>query len=196
MKIEQVAKMNTPALVAFYNSHADAQGYKPVKKFADRKTAEKRVIALIEKLEAVAAAEEAAKDQPKASPLQGVLAAMYNAPKVPDSMANLPATRHEISDEEKGGAAPVEKAQKVRASNSEGIAISWANKDVRDARLTRNGVQVEFEGATQQFKSVREAFRHYRLPDSKHIRFRGALKAAKSMDFENNGKTYKFTIID
>ena len=49
MKTINVKTAATSELVAFYNAHSD----KPVKKFADRATAEKRVAALLETLEPV-----------------------------------------------------------------------------------------------------------------------------------------------
>lgn len=49
MKTINVKTAKTAELVAFYNAHA----FRPVKKFADRATAEKRVSALLETLEPV-----------------------------------------------------------------------------------------------------------------------------------------------
>lgn len=89
--------------------------------------------------------------------------------------------------------APVESTG--RASNSAGVAASWKNPEVVAARLTRDGVKVSVDGAKPtEHKSTRDAFRHYRLPDSKHIRFRMKLKAEGNQTFEHNGKKYVFTI--
>ena len=81
------------------------------------------------------------------------------------------------------------------ASNAAGVAASWGQADVAAARLTRDGVSVTVNDKTTTHKSARDAFRHYRLLDSKHIRFRGVLKAAKSAVYEENGVSYLFKII-
>lgn len=87
-------------------------------------------------------------------------------------------------------------ASKSRASNALGVSASWSDPEVVAARLTRHGVLVEVDGASKEFRSVREAFRQHRLPDSKHIRFRLALKASKHETFEHNGKSYVFTLLE
>lgn len=81
------------------------------------------------------------------------------------------------------------------ASNAAGVAASWADPAVHAARLKRDGVTVTVEGKTTTHKSTRDAFRHYRLMDSKHIRFRGILKAAGTATYEEGKKAYVFTII-
>lgn len=61
MKTINVKTAKTAELVAFYNAHAEAasiasgesRSFRPVKKFVDRATAEKRVSALLETLEPV-----------------------------------------------------------------------------------------------------------------------------------------------
>jgi hypothetical protein len=80
------------------------------------------------------------------------------------------------------------------ASNAAGVAASWHDPEVRAARQKRDGVTVEVDGKKTSHKSTRDAFRHYRLPDSKHIRFRMRLKESRSEVFEHNGKKYKFTM--
>lgn len=82
-----------------------------------------------------------------------------------------------------------------RASNSEGVALSWRNPEVRTARLTRDGITVaDSNGVTQTFKSVAEGFRSLRLPFEKHIKFRLALKASRSEKIEKDGVIYTFTM--
>ena len=48
----------------------------------------------------------------------------------------------------------------------------------------------------KQYKSVNEAFTDLKLPLGKHISFRAKLKAAGKLDFEHDGKTYKFNITE
>lgn len=87
------------------------------------------------------------------------------------------------------------KRQLSHASNAAGVAASWADPSVAAARLTRDGVTVTVDGKTTTHKSTRDAFRFYRLMDSKHIRFRGQLKAAKAATYEESKKSYLFTIV-
>ena len=82
----------------------------------------------------------------------------------------------------------------ARASNAEGVSISWLDPEVISSRLTRNGVAVSVEDERFEFRSTRAAFKHFRLPDSKHIRFRLALKASTKKVFEYRGKTYLFIL--
>jgi hypothetical protein len=235
MQTIQITQASTAELVAFYNANAarvnpDATA---IKKFADRKTAEKRVSDLVEKLAAHfpteeipeghiqtasapettesaetdtnAGAEGAADEEPveteeeKAAreakeaqraangasafnALQGVLSAMQNAPQTP---------------------APTPSARSTsKAANSEGVAATWADSKVREARLKRDGVKVEQDGKLVGiYKSTRDAFRANRLPDNKHIRFRLKLKEAHranggSETFDHNGKKFVFTIVE
>lgn len=92
------------------------------------------------------------------------------------------------------------KRAQARASNSVGVALSWKNPETRAARLTRDGVQVvgvDKDGkkvADGMFKSTKDAFREYRLPLEKHIKFRLGLKAARTATIEKDGVTYTFTM--
>ncbi|AFO10449.1 hypothetical protein [Escherichia phage ECML-117] len=196
-----VIATKTADLVAFYNANS---GSKPIKKFADRRTAETRVIALIESLNAL---DEPSNESPipDAKPREEV-SSDVKTHKARAVVKKAEPTQEELdamTDEEyeafvKSGLndAPVG-ADKIaspshRRSNSEGIAKSWDNKEVAQKRLTRNGVMVEGVG---EFKSVRVAFAALGLPDSKHIRFRMKLKEAGRLTFEFGNKSYTFQII-
>lgn len=196
-----VIATKTADLVAFYNANS---GSKPIKKFVDRRTAETRVIALIESLNAL---DEPSNESPipDAKPREEV-SSDVKTHKARAVVKKAEPTQEELdamTDEEyeafvKSGLndAPVG-ADKIaspshRRSNSEGIAKSWDNKEVAQKRLTRNGVIVEGVG---EFKSVRVAFAALGLPDSKHIRFRMKLKEAGRLNFEFGNKSYTFQII-
>ena len=196
-----VIATKTADLVAFYNANS---GSKPIKKFADRRTAETRVIALIESLNAL---DEPSNESPipDAKPREEVPSDVKTH-KARAVVKKAEPTQEELdamSDEEyeafvKSGLN--DSANCVvqigtpshRRSNSEGIAKSWDNKEVAQKRLTRNGVMVEGVG---EFKSVRVAFAALGLPDSKHIRFRMKLKEAGRLNFEFGNKSYTFQII-
>jgi hypothetical protein len=92
----------------------------------------------------------------------------------------------------------VKRAPKGRRSNSEGVAISWLDKEVREARLKRDGVSVRIVGSesVSLYRSTAEAFRNLRLDFSKHIRFRLSLKASRREIIEFDGVKYEFSIIE
>lgn len=196
-----VIATKTADLVAFYNANS---GSKPIKKFADRRTAETRVIALIESLNAL---DEPSNESPipDAKPREEV-SSDVKTHKARAVVKKVEPTQEELdamSDEEYEAfvksslnSSPVGADEIAtpshRRSNSEGIAKSWDNKEVAQKRLTRNGVMVEGVG---EFKSVRVAFAALGLPDSKHIRFRMKLKEAGRLNFEFGNKSYTFQII-
>lgn len=196
-----VIATKTADLVAFYNANS---GSKPIKKFADRRTAETRVIALIESLNAL---DEPSNESPipDAKPREEV-SSDVKTHKARAVVKKAEPTQEELdamTDEEyeafvKSGlndsanCVVQNGTPSHRRSNSEGIAKSWDNKEVAQKRLTRNGVLVEGVG---EFKSVRVAFAALGLPDSKHIRFRMKLKEAGRLNFEFGNKSYTFQII-
>ncbi|HID3476089.1 TPA: hypothetical protein ACXE5Z_003323 [Escherichia coli] len=196
-----VIATKTADLVAFYNANS---GSKPIKKFSDRRTAETRVIALIESLNAL--------DEPSnESPIPDAKSREEVSSDVKTHKARAVVKKAEPTQEELDAMTDEEYEAFVksglndsancvvqngtpshRRSNSEGIAKSWDNKEVAQKRLTRNGVMVEGVG---EFKSVRVAFAALGLPDSKHIRFRMKLKEAGRLNFEFGNKSYTFQII-
>ena len=196
-----VIATKTADLVAFYNANS---GSKPIKKFADRRTAETRVIALIESLNAL---DEPSNESPipDEKPREEV-SSDVKTHKARAVVKKAEPTQEELdamTDEEyeafvKSGLNDSAKCvvqngtPSHRRSNSEGIAKSWDNKEVAQKRLTRNGVIVEGVG---EFKSVRAAFAALGLPDSKHIRFRMKLKEAGRLNFEFGNKSFTFQII-
>ena len=268
--VADIQAAKTADLVAFYNSHNDE---KPVKKFADRATAEKRCIDLLDSVNEKAAVEAKADDQiplaeSQVAPVDKAEASQEPAKKefalkaihhrVLNNIARSeysalngaePKTREEIdfvwancvadSKPEKKALAELLENQYVTAdngkgadscvtlsviawdawveskdtlndatpepvrgdaSNSAGVAASWADPAVKAARTTRNGVTVtlDAEDGTEvfEYKSTRAAFEAHDLPDGKHIRFRMKLKASKAEMFEHEGKKYFFKIVD
>lgn len=90
---------------------------------------------------------------------------------------------------------PKKERQKAR-SNSDGVATSWLQPETAKKRVTRNHVTVTYAGKTEEFASVRKAFSHLGLPDSKHIRFRGKLKKSGEEIFDNNGEKFIFKLLE
>lgn len=215
-----IAEVKTADLVKFWNENCtNVQGdYKEVKKFADRETAEKRINTLVGKMdfednlyvaegwmpapegyEGVDAdqlpAEEERQEDPevtaaKAKAATGAFAML--AQSVQDAQQKAAETGESVMGQRKADA---------KASNSEGVAASWADNEVRASRLKRDSVTVEMDGQNLGvFKSTYEAFRTLRLPNNKHIRFRLKLKEAfrdkgEGATFEHNGKKYEFSIV-
>lgn len=73
----------------------------------------------------------------------------------------------------------------------------WEVDAVREARLTRDHVQVSIEDvmAPQTFRSVKAAFIALKLPLGIHIRFRMQLKEAGAKVLDHDGVSYSFAII-
>ena len=249
-----ISEATTAQLLAYFNKHVVMlTDGKEIKRFADRKSAEKRVADLGEKIAAhfpeletpegfIPNPDAAETDTQESNDADGAAtddqttndAAPESNEEVQPETVNLSEANAESdgeeSDEDEEGTTqssakshnafnmlqstlqainekqgsepkPAAKSSGSKASNSDGVAASWADSEVREARLTRDGVKVELEGKeVGTFKSTREAFRALRLPDNKHIRFRLRLKEAHrisggSETFEQNGKKYVFTIV-
>lgn len=151
MNFINVSKASTPELVAYFNAHS---GKPPVKRFSDRKAAEKRVAALIE-----------------AAPIAAKIAHAVR-PK-------------EAATNRKQASAPA-------ADRGKAIAASWKNKQVAAARATRHAVRVtDPKGGQGTYRSVRDAFVQLGLPLGRHIKFRGALKAAGKAEIDG----FKFRLL-
>ncbi len=219
METIAIKEATMPQLVGFYNTHCvRLQDERPVKKFADRVTAEKRCAKLGDKLAAYFEATSPETVPPEGFIFVGELT-NEDGEKVeikPTTVAPVAALESDEGVEEDegpdvntfgqmGGALLANGEKKadeppVRdnngASNSVGVAISWTVPEIRARRLTRNNVFVEVDGETSDFRSVNAAFHHYGLPTQKHIRFRIALKASKAEKFTHEGVDYNFTIVD
>lgn len=194
-----ITTATTAELVAFYN----ANSLKPVKKFADRKTAERRVAALLPKASAeviMAAAQRAvAADNahelrcPECGDTENLTCGEVKILRgkqhvVNEHIADCHICGHEWNTET---GRPVRKAA-ASSDRSAAIAASWQNKEVAAARAVRHAVEVVGPNRkTQQHRSVREAFMVLALPLGQHIKFRSELKAKGTATFGG----YKFNII-
>jgi hypothetical protein len=196
--LSDVQSATDAELITFWNDHAD--GGKTFDKITNREKFEKWCMELIGELEQEAAAD--ADEQEETQTRKDVkLVATGNAlTGLMNQMNTIAAasTKPIAPVADKVAATPKKakepKPDAARSSNAAGVAASWADASVASARLQRDGVSVTAGPETTTPKSVREAFRAYRLPDSKHIRFRLKLKASKREVFEHEGKSYLFTI--
>jgi predicted nucleic acid-binding Zn-ribbon protein len=198
-----VSEATTTELVAFYNSIVAAD--KQIKKFADRKTAERRVAELVASLPVAevagfnapeAPAGEVAPEGVRVCPHCGDTGSLYH---VDDCAANTDKTYRQLRDADFeagefwcvacGGhsGAPVIFPAKSTA-RAEGVARSWQDAEVAARRAVRD--KVEVDGAL--FKSVAAAFKALGLPMKEHISFRMSLKAAGSTRcYDRNWKIVK-----
>lgn len=197
----------TAELIAFYNAHAA----KPVKRFSDRKTAERRCAEFVSAPEQqnfvkiaaqeIAAAARRAMAADNAHELRcpecgdtdnlttgevKLLRGMQHV--VNEHIADCHMCGHEW-DTLTGKA-----VRKVAASpeRSAAIAASWQDKKVAKARAARHAVEVVGPNRkSQQHRSVKEAFMVLALPLGQHIKFRGQLKAHGEASFGG----YKFKLV-
>jgi transcription elongation factor Elf1 len=183
-----VSTATTADLVKFYNAHAT----KPVKKFADRKTAERRVAELAKAIQPPKAEVVREFHCPECGATENLTCGEV---KLLRGMQHL--VNEHIADCHNCGhewntltGKPVRKTA-ASAERSAAIVASWKNKDVAAARAVRHGVVVVTpKGEKREHKSVREAFMVLALPLGQHIKFRGALKAAGRAEFGG----YKFQL--
>ena len=98
----------------------------------------------------------------------------------------------EAAEAEAAEAEAAEAEAAERRSRSEAIGKTWEDQGVRNARRLRRAVIVRTpEGEELTFKSVRAAFDALELPLSKHIKFRGMLRAAEGETLEFDGYRFK-----
>lgn len=180
MNATQISAAKTAELVAFFNANCAAAGAKPVAKFADRKTAERRVAELVAKLPKPAKTEAAAYkvgtcpkcgDSTNGITCGKVVTLKGKQEVINEHEAMCHVCGHEF-DYETGK--PLRKKAAVNPGAAKQIAESWKDESVYAARVTRNNVKVD--GVV--YTSVREAFVKLGLPMGTHIKFRMNLKAA------------------
>lgn len=206
---EKVENATMQELLAYYNANVAAD--KMVKKFASHDAAVKKVLTLLSVQLALGgeSAADKASDAILKAKSDGVKVHKTRKAKQKSKPDPEPADDENLSDEEweaqmraqfnqSEGENDNKPAKKTSfggsRSNAPGIAESWRDKSVKEARLTRNGVSVTVGNKTTEHKSVRAAFAAYSLPDSKHIRFRLKLKEAKTAIFEHDAIQYLFKL--
>jgi hypothetical protein len=189
----------TADLLAFLNAHS---GKAPVKRFSTRAAGERRVAALLEELGSKATKPATKKTAAATSKKGGYVQAYVDgSPVCPSCGGHVDVTAGEVIETKRGqrvvnehiafhhacghewdmntGKPRRRAADKGAATRAAAIAASWQNPEVAAARATRHGVKVTGpNGGQATYKSVREAFVELGLPLGRHIKFRGALKAA------------------
>jgi septum formation inhibitor MinC len=165
MQSIDVVNATSAQLLDFYNANAP----KPVKRFADRATAEKRCQAIID------AATKPVPDKPKA---------------VEQDKPKAKAPVKETKTKAKAPTKTKAKAQadKPATTRAQGVGESWKDPKVAAARSVKNKVRV----GGQVYNSTWAAFQALKLDPSKHLKFRAHLKAQKVATFEG----HKFTLVE
>lgn len=189
--VKAFAEMSGAELLAWFNENVRPESAR-VKRFADKATAVKRCVKLFGEIEASKAETETEESDDE-----------FELRMKAEIEANTKRVDLEIPDAKvKKAKAPrlearIESGESIRlSSNSVGIAKSWDVAEVKEARLTRNGVTVSYSGINAVFKSLRVAFAELGLPDAKHIKFRGELKKEGVKVFSFDGIDYKFTVLN
>ena len=104
---------------------------------------------------------------------------------------------HKCSTEYWRDTGKIYKAPKVSTTRSKGISESWNNPEVAAKRAQRHNVKVVLDGKEKGvFRSTLEAFKKLNLPQSGHIKFRMALKAAGQKEFVSGKHTYQFSLVE
>lgn len=184
---EQVRAANTTELVAFYNQVTG----KSIKKFSSRAAAEKQCIAVLPAAAEVVVAEEPAPTKENfetTCPECGEHIEITAAGPEGTFAGENHNFCHNCSHTWNRFTGKAVKPRSGKINNAAGVSESWKDPMVYQARVTRDGVEVEGKG---QFRSVRQAFLILHLPINHHIKFRKALKKAKALEFQG----LKFKII-
>lgn len=188
--------VTTNELKNAFNANIEQFGGKPVKRFADRETAERRVAKLLDLIEEAAQVGEPVVGTYSHCPCCGV--DLENGYSTHFNQVSEKLPGHEMfeygclaCDGEFGPL--IKERAAVDSARSEGVARSWFNEEVRIKRSTRHGVVVKSRsGLRQEYRSVRQAFAELGLPLSKHIRFRMELKAEGQL----NAHGYSWEIVE
>ena len=192
-----VSEFSTKELVAFYNANAEHFGKKQITKFADRSTAELRIRMMAEDLEAEAAVapveakkgfDYAVDGCPNCKATENQTAAGLDGTKAGDERNFC----HECSTEYWRDTGKIYNAPKTSETRSKGISESWNNPEVAAKRAQRHNVKV----GKEVYRSVLEAFKKLHLPVSQHIKFRMALKVAKTAEFKLGDQVFKFSLVE
>lgn len=192
--IENITTASTADLLAFYNVLAE----KEVKRFSDRKTAERRVLALLAAREELAAAP--AKEE-KAEPTWNGEGCPFCGDKHDQTANGAEGTYsgdnqtfchscESAYDNATGRKCKVFSAE-PSSVRSAAVAATWTDPQVAALRSARMKVMV----GDLVFGSVKKAFLHFQLPLAKHIKFRGQLRDAKQLTFSHGGEEYHFKLV-
>lgn len=172
-----IAKLTTSGLVALYNELTG----KEIKKFQDRATAERRV--------AEVATPEALMRISYCPHCAGHSSSQTMAGKEGTIKGDQYLLCHECGVEYHVQTGALYKSRAASADRGAGIAASWTDPAVREARSARYAVVVAGKG---QFKSVAKAFSALGLPAKLIIKTRGELVSEGRATVGE----YKFRIAD
>jgi transposase-like protein len=204
-----VKTATTAELLAYFNANS---GQKPVARFSDRKSAERRVTQLLLGTPEAKFSKELAGGVKKPAAKKAAYKQLFvdgsavcpacgkheditcgrivESKKLQRVVDEHIATCHHCDHTWNMDTGRAVKSAAASPERSAAIAASWKNKGVAAARATRHGVVVVWAGRSEKYSSVREAFVRLGLPLGRHIKFRGVLKASGRAEF--NG--HKFSL--
>lgn len=168
----QIVTTTTSDLLELYNNLAKQIGREQVKRFADRKTAIRRTMIMLEAARA------------KTAYIPGHCPACYDHEN--QGKANEHRHRCSICKTEYWDNGRVYCIDEFEA-HSRRVAETWKKPEVAEARRKRHGVIVD----SVEYRSVAEAFRDLKLPMEKHIKFRMKLKAQAGKKIEEFGHIWE-----
>lgn len=201
-----IALVSAAGLVEFYNLNVPAD--KQITRFSDRKTAERRVNALIDEINAAQQERDAQQFQRNQASqttghsehgcveCPGCGIDLRNGVSRHGDVVNGKPLRHDTHMFEclacSAGFGKALRAGGNSTTRSGNIAKSWSDTSIAMARAQRTSVRVsDAGGIIAEYGSVAKAFLALELPMGRHIAFRMALKAAGAKDFGG----YQFAVV-
>ena len=174
-----ITTATTAELVAFYNAHSTT----PVKRFSDRKTAERRVAALL--------ASDQQQNLVKVTAQE--ISAIARRAMAEDNAHELRCPLCGDTDNLTTGEVKILRGkQHVVNEHIADCHMCGHEWNTETGRAVRHAVEVVTpDGKKIWHSSVRHAFMVWSLPLGQHIKFRGLLKAAGKAEFGG----YKFKIV-
>ena len=195
--LKPISDMTTAEMVAEYNKPTD----KSIKKFSSRAAGEKQlakarefmVVAKADPAPAKKSYDYAVDGCPNCKATEDQTAAGLDGTKAGDERNFC----HHCGTEYWRDTGKIYKAPAPSTARSQGISESWNNPEVAAKRAQRHNVKVTLDGKDKGvFRSTLEAFKKLNLPQSGHIKFRMALKAAGQKEFVSGKHTYQFSLVE
>jgi hypothetical protein len=195
-KASKIAAFNVTAataaeLIEFYNANVEKQ----VKRFADRKTAEKRCQQIVDAAAMIAKATPAPKAEKPAKaekvkyvahsyvcPSCGATADQTGAGEEGTNMGDNYTFCHHCSTTYDNYTGKVHKAAAASAERAASISKSWQDPEVRAARIARHAVRV----SGVEYTSMMQALKALHLSTTKMIKLRGQMVLNGKVTFEGH----------
>lgn len=198
-----ISEMTTAEMVAEYNKLTD----KSIKKFSSRAAGEKQLAkarefmvvakAVVEGAASVKEDERKGQDRRATDRRHEPAKVVVTSPGLRNPGDVFGSALDAAKNSKPDATLADKKSPAPSATRSQGISESWNNPDVAAKRAQRHNVKVVLDGKEKGvFRSTLEAFKKLNLPQSGHIKFRMALKAAGQKEFVSGKHTYQFSLVE